>query len=340
MVHLRIVAPSHQAEHAVDLLESSPSVCNLIYLRGAARKPEGDVILCDVAREDASVIVSDLRELEVHHEGSIAMEDIDSQISDAADRAERAAAGAPSDAVVWEEVESRTSENVEMSASFLAFMVLAMLIAAVGILTDQLILIIGAMVVGPEFGPIAGLCVAAVQKRVGLARRSLVALLVGFPLGITMTFLFTLALDGAGVIAETFSQKGHPFTDFISNPDEFSVIVAFLAGMAGVLSLTNAKSGALVGVLISVTTIPAAANIGVAAALGDGEEWVGAMEQLALNLGAILLACIGTLYLQRRLYQRRRRAHLHDSAREAAGLPLGRSRRGPAPTPGRRAADG
>ena len=340
MVHLRIVAPSHQAEHAVDLLESSPSVCNLIYLRGAARKPEGDVILCDVAREDASVIVSDLRELEVHHEGSIAMEDIDSQISDAADRAERAAAGAPSDAVVWEEVESRTSENVEMSASFLAFMVLAMLIAAVGILTDQLILIIGAMVVGPEFGPIAGLCVAAVQKRVGLARRSLVALLVGFPLGITMTFLFTLALDGAGVIAETFSQKGHPFTDFISNPDEFSVIVAFLAGMAGVLSLTGAKSGALVGVLISVTTIPAAANIGVAAALGDGEEWVGAMEQLALNLGAILLACIGTLYLQRRLYQRRRRAHLHDSAREAAGLPLGRSRRGPAPTPGRRAADG
>jgi len=340
MVHLRIVAPSHQAEHAVDLLESSPSVCNLIYLRGAARKPEGDVILCDVAREDASVIVSDLRELEVHHEGSIAMEDIDSQISDAADRAERAAAGAPSDAVVWEEVESRTSENVEMSASFLAFMVLAMLIAAVGILTDQLILIIGAMVVGPEFGPIAGLCVAAVQKRVGLARRSLVALLVGFPLGITMTFLFTLALDGAGVIAETFSQKGHPFTDFISNPDEFSVIVAFLAGMAGVLSLTNAKSGALVGVLISVTTIPAAANIGVAAALGDGEEWVGAMEQLALNLGAILLACIGTLYLQRRLYQRRRRAHLHDSAREAAGLPLGRSRRGPAPTPGKRAADG
>ena len=97
------------------------------------------------------------------------------------------------------------------------------------------------------------------------------------------------------------------------------------------LSLTSAKSGALVGVLISVTTIPAAANIGVAAALGDGEEWVGAMEQLALNLGAIFLACIGTLYIQRRLYLRRRRAHLSTQAREAAGLPLGRSRRAAAP---------
>jgi uncharacterized hydrophobic protein (TIGR00271 family) len=327
MVHLRIVVPSYQAEHALDLLEATPSVCNLIYLERAAQKPEGDVILCDVAREEASVIVSDLRELNVDREGSIAMEDIDSQISLAAVRAEKAAEGLPSDAVVWEEVESRTSENIELSASFLAFMALAMLIAGVGILTDQLILIIGAMVVGPEFGPIAGLSVAAVQRRLDLAKRSFIALAIGFPLGITLTFLGTLLLDGVDLIPGDFAQEGHPFTDFISDPDEFSVIVAFLAGLAGVLSLTSAKSGALVGVLISVTTIPAAANIGVAAALGDGDEWVGAMEQLALNLGAIFLACIGTLYVQRRLYLRRRLAHLHHEAREAAGLPLGRSRR-------------
>ena len=165
MVHLRIVVPSYQAGHALDLLKHTPSVVNLIYLERAAQRPEGDVILCDVAREEASVIISDLCELDIDREGSIAMETIDSQISDAALAAEKAAAGLPSDAVVWEEVEARTSENVELSASFLAFMALAMLIAMVGILTDQLILIIGAMIVGPEFGPIAGLCVAAVEKR-------------------------------------------------------------------------------------------------------------------------------------------------------------------------------
>ena len=326
MVHLRIVVPSHQTDHVVDLLEHTPSACNLILLAGAARKPEGDVILVDVAREDASVIVSDLRELEVDREGSIAMEDIDSQISDAVVRAEKAASGLPSDAVVWEEVESRTSENVELSASFIAFMVLAMLIAAVGILTDQLLLIIGAMVVGPEFGPIAGLSVAAVHRRPEMAKRSFQALAASFPLGIAATFLFTLGLDAFDLIPAGFSQDGHPFTDFISRPDEFSVIVAFLAGIAGVLSLTNAKSGALVGVLISVTTIPAAANIGVAAALGN-DEWTGAAQQLALNLTVIFLAAVGTLFIQRRLYLRRRAAHLHDASREAAGLPLGRSRR-------------
>ena len=53
----------------------------------------------------------------------------------------------------------------ELSLTFVSYMVLAMLIAAVGILLDQPILIVGAMVVGPEFGPLAGLCVALVEKR-------------------------------------------------------------------------------------------------------------------------------------------------------------------------------
>jgi uncharacterized hydrophobic protein (TIGR00271 family) len=328
MVHLRIVVPSYQAGHALDLLKHTPSVANLIYLERAAQRPEGDVILCDVAREEASVIISDLRELDIDREGSIAMETIDTQISDAALAAEKASAGLPSDAVVWEEVEARTSENVELSASFLAFMALAMLIAMVGILTDQLILIIGAMIVGPEFGPIAGLCVAAVERRRDLLRRSFTALAVGFPLGITATFAATLLLDAVGHLPNDFSQTGHPFTGFISSPDQWSFIVAYLAGIAGVLSLTSSKSGALIGVLISVTTIPAAANIGVSAALGDWDEWVGAVEQLSLNLGAILLAGIGTLFLQRRLYMRRRVRHLDDEAREIAGLPIGESRRG------------
>ena len=327
MVHLRIVVPSHQSGHALDLLQNTPSVSNLIFLERAALRPEGDVILCDVAREDASVIVSDLRELEIEREGSIAIENIDSMISATAALAEKAAKGLPTDAVVWEEVEQRTSENVELSASFLAFMVLAMAIAAIGILTDQLILIIGAMVVGPEFGPIAALSVAAVQRRPELARRSFAALGIGLAVGIASTLVFTLALDLADMIPSGFSQENHPFTEFISDPDAFSFLVAFVAGMVGVLSLTNAKSGALVGVLISVTTIPAAANIAVGAALGDWTQALGAAGQLALNLVAILLACMGTLLVQRRLYVRRRVSHLRAGAREAAGLPLGRSRR-------------
>ena len=327
MVHLRIVAPSHQSHNVLELMKEVPSVFNLVFLERAAHKPEGDVILCDVTREDASVIISDLRELDIPKEGSIAIEEIDSEISEAADRAEKAAYGAPGDAVVWEEVEARTSENTELNANFLAFMVLACLIASVGVILDSPILIIGAMVVGPEFGPIAGLCVAVVQRRRDVFWRSLRALAIGFPIGITAAFLFTLVCKEIGLIDANFSASEHPNTDFISHPDAFSFIVAWFAGTAGVLSLTSSKSGALIGVLISVTTIPAAANIGVAAAYADWSEWVGAQAQLAANLGMIFLAGIGTLYIQRRLYLRRRREHLKFKGRETAGLPVGHSRR-------------
>jgi len=321
MVHLRIVVPQDCRQKALDLLEAAPSTTNLVFLAGAARQPRGDVILCDVAREDASVIIEDLKELGIARDGSIALEQIDSQVSAAADRAERAARGMPSDAVVWEEVEARTSESTELGGNFLIFMTLACLIASVGIFLGSPILIVGAMVVGPEFGPLAGFCVAVVERRRDVAARSLTALAIGFPVGITAAFLFTLLSKATGMLDSDFSGSMHPLTQFISKPDEFSFIVACFAGAAGMLSLTSAKSGALVGVLISVTTIPAAANIGVAAALADWSEWRGAMAQLAVNLTAICLAGVGTLYVQRRLFERRLRRHLSDGARAVAGLP-------------------
>jgi len=325
MIHLRIVAPEKEAHKALEILHGSPAVLNVVHLHAAAKKPDGDLILCDVAREEASVIIGDLKELEIPRVGSIAVDDIDTTLSDAAAAAEKAAPGLPSDAVVWEEVEQRTSENTELSISFVTFMVLAMQIGSVGILLDQPILIVGAMVVGPEFGPLAGLSVALVQRRADLARRSLAALGVGFPVGIAMACLSTLAFQGIGASPDDFVPSDHELTGFISQPDFFSFFVAFVAGTVGILSLTNAKSGALIGVLISVTTIPAASNIGVAAAYGDWNEAGGAAGQLAINLTSIVLAGVLTLFVQRRYYVTRRVKHLSDPSRAAAGLPVGRS---------------
>jgi uncharacterized hydrophobic protein (TIGR00271 family) len=333
MIHLRIVAPEEAAHKALDLLCASPAVINVVHLHAASRKPKGDVILCDVAREDASVILSDLKELDIPRLGSIAIENIDTAISDAAVAAEKAAPGLPSDAVVWEEVEARTSEQTELSFSFVLFMIAAMQIAAVGLILDQPILIVGAMVVGPEFGPLAAVSVALVNKQAPLARRSLVALAVGFPVGIVFALLTTLVFIGVDVFPENFREAQHPFTEFISDPDFLSFFVAFVAGSAGVLSLTSAKSGALVGVLISVTTIPAASNVGVAAAYGQWSDAGGAALQLGINLAGIVASGVLTLFVQRRYYVMRRRKHLMDPVRTEAGLPLGRSTRGTTEVP-------
>ena len=309
MVHLRIVSPPDRTEKALDVLDRTPSVLNIIRLPNAARRPDGDVLLCDVAREDASVVISDLKALNLHEDGSITLEEIETAISRLAEEAERMAPGAPADAVVWEEVEQRTEENVELSGVFLLFMVLAGLIAAVGIYLDSEILIVGAMVVGPEFGPIAGFCVAFVQRRRDLAIRSGRALAVGFPLAIVTVYLATLLAKATGLTSERFDATEHGIANLISSPDVFTVIVALCAGAAGMLSLSTAKSGALIGVLISVTTIPAAANIGVAAAYQDQEGALGSLAQLALNLVSILVAGSTVLAVQRALYRRRRREH-------------------------------
>jgi uncharacterized hydrophobic protein (TIGR00271 family) len=307
MVHLRVVAPPGLAEQAYRLLRDRPSALNVVRLAGVAEQPDGDLILCDVASEDASVVVAELRELGLERDGSIALEPISSLVSHAARLAEEAAVGSPADAVVWETVEFQTSESAQLSFSFLAFMILATMIAALGIIQDSQILIIGAMVVGPEFGPLAGLCVALIQRQRRLARRSLGALAVGFPVGIAAAFALTLILRVVESAPDRLTEVSRPATLFISHPDEYTVLVALLAGTAGALSLSTAKSGALVGVLISVTTIPAAANVGVASAFGDWDEVGGALGQLSLNLVCIVAAVMSTLSLQRWFYRRRRR---------------------------------
>jgi uncharacterized protein DUF389 len=90
------------------------------------------------------------------------------------------------------------------------------------------------------------------------------------------------------------------------------------------LSLSTAKSGALIGVLISVTTIPAAANVGVALVYGDDGAWRGSLEQLGLNVLAIHLAGVATLLVQRGLYARRRARH--RARLEARGIVAGGGR--------------
>jgi len=314
MVHLRIVVTSARAEPALALLEANASVCNVVVLAGAARRPKGDLILCDVAREDASVVIADLRDVGVDRDGSISLETIDTQLSAFGTSAVRAARGAPSDAVIWEEVEEQTSESATLSFSFLAFMVLAALIAAVGIYLDSAILIVGAMVVGPEFGPIAGFCVAVVQPPRSLALRSFVALVVGFPLAIGAVAVASLVFQATGVTPQQFSLDDHSLAKVIASPDFFAFFVALCAGAAGMLSLSTAKSGALIGVLISVTTIPAAANVGISAAYGDWSAFQGSLGQLGVNLAGILVAGSLTLVMQRALYERRRRRHLRGLA--------------------------
>jgi uncharacterized hydrophobic protein (TIGR00271 family) len=299
VLHLRVITPTDRSQEVVDLLSNEPAVAHLIVVPGAGRRPEGDVVLCDVVREGASEVLDRLRALGVDRTGGIAMETVEVTLSAAAQQAARAVPGLGVNAVVWDEIEQRTGEETTLSAAYLVFLTVATVLAGIGVLLDQPILIVGAMVVGPEFGPLAALCVGIVRRRLAMVRRSVLALVVGFPIAMLVTVATTWAMTAMGLVSKEMLLGPRPISGFIWRPDALSWIVAFLAGVAGMLSLTSAKSGALIGVVISVTTVPAAANAAVALAYGVRHEAVGSAVQLLINVAAIVVAGVATLLVQR-----------------------------------------
>ncbi|SDT69857.1 DUF389 domain-containing protein [Jiangella sp. DSM 45060] len=295
MLHLRVTTPAETTDRIVELLDECPGVASIAVLRGASVRPEGDLVLAELARESAEGMIQALRELGVDQTGTIALESVETSVSAAAERAEDEAPGEGADAVIWEQVVRRADEDSVLSNTFVWFLSLAAVLAAIAIVLDSAILVVGAMVVGPEFGPLAGIAVGLVHRRFSIVRQGLVTLAVGFTIAITVATVLGLVASWAGWIDASVLTTDRPLTGFIWHPDRWSFVVAFIAGIAGILSLTSAKSGALVGVFISVTTVPAAGNLGLALALGDGAEVGGAAAQLGINLAAIVLAGILTL---------------------------------------------
>ncbi|WP_327317267.1 DUF389 domain-containing protein [Streptomyces sp. NBC_01235] len=306
MLHLRLITPADKTDDVVRLIEKTVGTTHLVVVPGAARNPAGDVVMCDVAREAGDELLTGLQELGLQETGSIAVENIDLSLSLRADKAEAEAPGEGADAVLWEHLTDATHEESTLSVTYVAFITLATMIAACGVVLDNAVLIVGAMAVGPEFGPLAGVSTSIVQRAPRLALRSLIALLVGFAVAMAATVGFSLLMDALGQFSKEQLDGARPQTGFVYAPDAFSFIVAVLAGIAGTLSLTSAKSGALVGVAISVTTVPAAANAAVALSYGDTKQTWGSTEQLLLNLLGIILAGTLTLLAQKYLWSKQR----------------------------------
>lgn len=281
-------------------LELRPAVHNVIVLHDAARRPNGDLLQFDVASEATNDVLTLLRSRGLHRTGSITIDRIDMALSDSAAFAEAVAPGESNEAVIWEEVEARVRGDSLLTTSYLALMIVGIMIAAVGILLDSTVLIVGSMVVGPDFGPLSGVILGLHRHRPARAAQAAKTLGVGFLAGVVCTIAFVVAVRIAGRIPTAYRSGENLFTSFISKPDGWSVIVAALAAVAGTLSLIEAKAGPMVGVLISVTTVPAAANIGVALSLGDLTEAGGALGQLCVNVAVMVLVGVLTLRISHR----------------------------------------
>ncbi len=212
-------------------------------------------------------------------------------------------AGAAGTSLIWADVVGLAGTDARLIARYLVFMAAAGVIACYGVVDANPILIVGAMAVSPDLLPIIATAVGLVGRAPGLVAKALLTLTVGMAMASAFAAVFAFAQHKLGLLPSGFNINETVLRSLATVNDE-TIAVALAAGVAGMLAFeTRASSG--VGVAISVTTIPAAAYLGVAAGLGEATKALGALAVLATNVAMIVLGAATTLSLQRTLANRR-----------------------------------
>jgi uncharacterized hydrophobic protein (TIGR00271 family) len=303
MLHVRVVSPPALTESLIGRLAAAPGVQNVVVRPGAARRPPGDAVQFDVRNAAANPVFKDLRDLGLDRDGAvICVERVDATLTGPPSPAPGHGALRQETAPVWEMVEAAIRQGEAYAPSFYVLLAIAGLIGAVGILTNSQILIVGAMVVGPEYDAIMGVALGITKRARAEAQDGLLALGGGFLAAMVLTLLFGLAVRASGKTPEAYLHGVRPVADLINTPNIFSVIVAVLAGLVGVVSLTEARANALIGVFISVTTIPAAASVGISIAYSSWSEARGSFFQLLLNVVLLIVVGAAGLRTQRAIW--------------------------------------
>ena len=311
MLHVRVVSPADLTGQVVTELSEHPGVRNLVVLPGAAQHPDGDAVQFDLLNASANPVLHQLRRFALDSVGSVSLAQVSVVLDGPPSPADERRYARHERVPVWEMVEGTIRANASYPPSFYALLIIAGLIAAVGMLTNSQILIVGAMVVGPEYYAIIAVALGLTTMNSGrrdwtAVRVSLAALGYGFLAAIAATFLFGLAVRGAGQVPASYQHGVRPVAELINSPNIYSVIVAVLAGLVGVVSLTESRANALIGVFISVTTIPAAASIGLSLSFASWHDARGSLAQLLLNV--ILLIAVGAAGLSSQRFIWRRMA--------------------------------
>ena len=303
VLQIRVICPPDLTPHVLKQLRADHGTASVAVHFGSTLVPEGDLVVAEVARERGNAVVDTLAALDVVSRGAISIVALEAHTSRLGEEAEQVAAGHGIDALLWEELEERAAEDARASVTFVALMILASLIATIALIIDSPVLVIGAMILGPEYTPLTALAVALYRRRTG-TRLAATTLLGGLVIAIAAAAALTGALRAIGEIDSDFASGGNFFTKFVSDPNVYSFLVAFIAGIAGTIALAQGRQAALAGVLVSVTTIPAAAAVGLDAVTGDWSGAGDALGQLALNVVALLLASLSTLWVHDRAWRR------------------------------------
>jgi uncharacterized hydrophobic protein (TIGR00271 family) len=199
--------------------------------------------------------------------------------------------------LVWADVLGQARVQARAPARYLVLMAVAGVIAAFAVINRSPVLIVGAMAISPDLLPITAACTGLVLRRRRLFQRGLGTLVLGLAVACLLAIVVTLFLNVFDLLPAGFTVGEIPAAQRHVNAT--TILVAFAAGVAGMLAVET-RASAAVGVGISVTTIPASAYLGVAIGTGElGKSW-SALAVLAANITMMLLGGSIALAIQRR----------------------------------------
>jgi uncharacterized hydrophobic protein (TIGR00271 family) len=295
MLHLRFYGLSEAMVEVGKGLERDAAARNVALASGV--RPGRSLLTAEVGTESADDVLDFLLSRGVAHQ-DIALARLDEVGPIAPGRMARS--------LIWADVLGQARQNARPVARYLVFMMVAGVIAAYGVVEANTILIVGAMAVSPDLYPLTAACVGLVARRGRLVRHALSTLFIGLGATCLVAGLLALGLDLLDLLPSGFAV-GESALSGLTTVNDSTIGVALAAGIAGMLALETRASSA-VGVAISITTIPAAAYLGVAAGVGEIGKAAGALAVLAVNVATLLIGGTGTLIVQRALAQRDRMA--------------------------------
>jgi uncharacterized hydrophobic protein (TIGR00271 family) len=292
MLHLSVYGRSATLAELGSGLEDHGTLRHVALAQGV--RSEHSLLTGEISPESADAVLRFLRSR------GIAQEDVALTRSD-----DIGASGRPraSGALIWADVFAQASANAEAVGRYLVFMIVAGVIAGFGVIEVNNILIVGAMAVSPDTLPITATCVGIVGRRGRLVRRALATLVVGLAFASLAAAALTAGLDLFDLLPSGF-RVGESALSGLTTVNATTIGVALAAGVAGMLAVET-RASAAVGVAISVTTIPAAAYLGVAAGVSEVGKASGALAVLAVNVVMIQAGGIATLLTQQWLARRR-----------------------------------
>lgn len=298
MLRLTALCPPDQTESVVAVLQGQPDTKNVLCMRGVEVGSGHDMVTAFVPRGAIDVVLERLRALRRWAAGELTLLDVDLVVREDDDGDEEQTLG-------WEMMLDRAQGEARLTRWYLVFMAVAGLLAAIGLVADLPIVIVGAMSISPDLAPVNAIAVALVTGAMQRMLRGLRTLAVGLGVATVVAYLAMQSFLITGLLGRGEVEINETLATFVSVVDPFTIIVALAAGVTAMVAFVTDQGTTAVGVAISVTTIPAAAYLGVMLAGGFFSQAAGSLKVLIVNILCVMLAQAVTLILVRLWRQRK-----------------------------------